>query len=418
MPKIDAADLLRPHLAPGERLEWSALAGPIAAGGVERRSRFVFAGALAVIVTALAGVEELLPDVALPVLFVAVFFFSLSVSMAIARRARSRPRLYGITDRRVLVHADGALQSYGPGELAELEVDRQPDGSVDLYWGWKEPVGLDRSNRDPDGGARMKFHVRRRTERIGFVGLASEEPARTLIRDFLQRHYDSAVPAGAAASMSPAASTAPAVPTTPTAPTAPMAPIASIASTTPAAPMAPDAGWHAVREPASGLAIDLPSAWQVRVGRLERRRVLGVLIESPETKWFDSPGPGWNRLEVNPGVEGAILQVDLDAPNPPADLAAVANDKWSKVANVTLLDAHPDLRIGSLAGFGVTQGLKGAGIGVGSLRVGGSIKADLVQTQMWLRGADRSVHVIFVTPGAATALREAMQKVVGTLRLE
>jgi hypothetical protein len=388
VPRIVAADLLRPYLGPGERLEWSALGGPIAVGGVERRFRFIFAGALAVIVTALAGVEELLPDVALPLLLVAVFFLSVLVSKALARRAGSRPRLYGVTDRRVLVHADGALQSYGPGELAELELDRQPDGSVDLYWGWKEPVGLDRRGRDFDGGARMKFHVRRRTERIGFVGLASEEPARTLIRDFLQRHYDAAVPAAPAASMPPTASTP------------------------------PDAGWHTVREPASGLAIELPSAWQSRVGLLKRRRVLGVLIESPETKWFDSVGPGWNRLEVNPGVDLAILQVDIDPPSPPADLAAVANDTWSKVANVTLLDTHPDLRIGGLAGFGVTQGLKGAGIGVGRIRVGGSIKADLVQTQMWLRGADRSVHVIFVTPSEATALREAMQKVVGTLRLE
>jgi len=417
VPQIDAADLLRPHLAPGERLEWSALAGPIAAGGVERLFGFVFAGSLAFIVTVLAGVEELVPGLALPVLFVAVFFLSFLVSKAFARRAGSRPRLYGITDRRVLVHADGALQSYGPGELAALEVDRQPDGSVDLYWGWKEPVGRDRRARDPDGGVRMRFQVRRRTERIGFVGLASEEPARTLIRDFLQRHYDAAVPAAPAASMPPAASTAPAAPMSPAA-TAPTASTASAAPMTPAASTPPDAGWHTVREPASGLAIDLPSAWQSRVGLLKRRRVLGVLIESPETKWFDSPGPGWNRLEVNPGVEGAILQVDLDPPGPPADLAAVANDKWSKVANVTLLDTHADLRIGGLAGFGVTQGLKGAGIGAGSMRVGGSIKADLVQTQMWLRGADRSVHVIFVTPSAATALREAMQKVVGTLRLE
>jgi hypothetical protein len=406
VPKIDAADLLRPHLAPGERLEWSEVGARIAPGGVERMFGFVFAGSLAFIVTVLAGVEELLPGLALPALFIAVFILSLLVSKAVAGRAGSRLRVYGITDRRVLVLADGALQVPAPGELATLQADRQPDGSVDLFWGWKEPHNLDRRNRAPDDGSRMKFHVRRRTERIGFIGLASEEPARTLIRDFVQRHYDAAVPAAPAASMPPSASRSPAAPTTPA------APMASAASTT------PDADWHTVREPASGLAIDLPSAWQSRVGLLKRTRVLGVLIESPETKWFDSPGPGWNRLEVNPGVDRAILQVDLDPPSPPADLAAVANDRLSKVANVKLLDTHPDLRIGSLAGFGVTQGLKGAGIGVGSLRVGESIKADLVQTQMWLRGADHSVHVIFVAPSEATALREAMQKVVGTLRLE
>lgn len=355
---------------------------------------FVFAGSLAFIVTVLAGVEDLLPGLALPVLFIAVFVLSLLLSKGVMRRAGSGPRVYGITDRRVLVLVDGSLQVPAPGELAVLQTDRQPDGSVDLFWGWKEPPDLDRRNSGPDGGVRMKFHVRRRTERVGFIGLASEEPARAMIRDLVLRHYDAAAPAAPAASTAPAVSAAPAASTT------------------------PDAGWHTVREPASGLAIGLPGAWQSRVGLLARRRVLGVLIESPEPKWFDSPGPGWNRLEVNPGIEGAVLQVDLDPPNLPADLAAVENDKWAKVANVRLLDTHPELRIGGLAGFGVTQGLKGAGIGAGGIRVGGSLEADLVQTQMWLRGAEHSVHVIYVTPSEATAVREAMQKAVGSLRIE
>jgi len=37
---------------------------------------------------------------------------------------------------------------------------------------------------------------------------------------------------------------------------------------------------------------------------------------------------------------------------------------------------------------------------------------------MWLRGASHSLHVIFVAPKEATALRETMEKAVGTLRLE
>lgn len=397
MSTIDPAELLRSHLAPGERLQWSGLGGRVVPRGVERLVGFVFAGSLAAIVTVLAGVEGLLPGLALPVIFVAVFLLSFAISTAVARRAGSRPRVYGITDQRVLVHADGTLQSYGPGELAALEVDRQPDGSVDLYWGRNEPSGQDRRNPEPEGGARVRLHVGRRTDRIGFVGLASEEPARTLIRQFLQRHYDVHASDASVGAAAPEAATV------------------AVAATA-ATPL--DTAWHAVREPASGLAIDLPGAWQSRVGVLKRSRVLGVLIESPEPKWFDSPGPGWNRLEAKPGIDGAVLQVDLDPPNPPADLAAVANDKWSKIANVTLLDTLPDLRFGGLAGFGVTQGLKGAGIGAGGIRVGGSIKADLVQTQMWLRGADHSVHLIFVAPREAAALRETMQRAARTLRFE
>ena len=220
MPKIDPADLLRPHLAPGERLEWSELGARIAPGGLERMFGFVFAGSLAFIVTVLAGVEDLLPGLALPVLFIAVFVLSLLLSKGVMRRAGSGPRVYGITDRRVLVLVDGSLQVPAPGELAVLQADRQPDGSVDLFWGWKEPPDLDRRNSGPDGGVRMKFHVRRRTERVGFIGLASEEPARAMIRDLVLRHYDAAA---SAAAMIPVAATDPAVDMIPVAATDPVA---------------------------------------------------------------------------------------------------------------------------------------------------------------------------------------------------
>jgi len=362
VPKMDPANVFRPHLGPAERLEWSAIAGPVAATGVQRLFSFVLAGSLALIVTVFVGVEGVLPGLALPVLFIAVFLLSLFASRAFTRRAGSQPRAYGISDRRVLVHVDGTLQSFGPGEISTLEVDRQPDGSVDLFWGWKDPTYLDRGRYgEPEGANPMKFHVRSRTERIGFVGLASEEPARTLISQLVQRHYDAA-----ASAAEPSEAMAPLESASHAAAVAPALSNASIAGKPSAAATAPGAGWLTLREPASGLAIDLPGDWETRIGLLKRTRVLGVLIESPETKWFDSPGSGWNRLEAKPAADSAALQVDLDPPNPPADLAAVASDKWSTIANVTLLDTHPDLRIGGLVGFGVTQSLKGAGIGAGA----------------------------------------------------
>jgi len=418
MPKTDSAELLRPHLAAGERLEWSDVGGPIAAGPIQRMLGFVFAGGAATILTLLAGVEGALPGLALPVLFLAVFAVVLFASRFFVRRAGSRPRVYGITDQRVLVLEDGALQSFGPAQLAALEVEAQPDGSHDLFWGWKELPGRDRrGDRNREGGLRIRLHARSRLERIGFVGLASPEPAEGLIRSWLRRRYDAAAQAaGPAQAARPAEAARPAKAAGGAASL--RASSDAVMDRAPDAPQAPRADWRTVREPAFGFAIDVPGEWHSRVGLLKRSRVLGIRIESPEPKWFDSPGPGWNRLEVKPGIESAVLQVDLDPPDPPAQLEAVTNDKWSKIANVKLLDTHPDLRIGGLTGFGVTQGLKGAGIGVGGVRIGESLKADLVQTQMWLRGAGRSVHVIFVAPTEATALREAMERVVGTLRLE
>jgi len=51
------------------------------------------------------------------------------------------------------VLVDGSLQVPAPGELAVLQTDRQPDGSVDLFWGWKEPPDLAGATAGPTGAS-------------------------------------------------------------------------------------------------------------------------------------------------------------------------------------------------------------------------------------------------------------------------
>jgi len=395
MSETQAAESLRPYLAPGERLEWSDVGGPMAVGPKQRVLEFLNAAGAATLITVLAGIDGVLPGPALPVLFLAVFAVALFAVRFFIRRAGNRPRIYGITDRRVVVLEDGALQSFGSDHLAALEVEAHKDGSHDLFWGRKVlPARAPYRDWLPEGGLRIWILSRQRHERIGFVGLTSPEPAEGLLRDWLRRRYDAAAKAAMPA---PDART--------------VADVESVQA-------AGGAEWRTVREPSFGFAIDVPAAWLSRVGLLKRTRVLGIRIESPEPEWFDEPGAGWNRLEVKAGFENAILQVDLDPPDPPADLDAVRNDPWSNIVNVKLLDARPDVRLGGLVGFAVVQSLKGAGLGVGRLRIGGSLKADLVQTQFWLRARGRSIHVIHVTPAEATVMRAAMEKVVATVRLE
>ncbi|MFP5467024.1 MAG: hypothetical protein ACLGG8_05780 [Gammaproteobacteria bacterium] len=384
MPETDIADPLQPHLMSTERLAWSQAGSPVVARKAERWWGVASAGVLALIVTTLAHAEDWVQGFMLPLLFVAVFLVSLAGSRVLTRATAGQPGHYGITDRRVLVLEASGLRAFEPADIGSFEVERHPDGSVDLYWGMRTGPRLDsRHNQEAQAGASMKFLMQRRADRVGLIGLPALEPAHTLLRDLLQKHH-------------------------------------GLAEATAVAPVPGPTNdeWQTMREPDTGVAIDVPGAWQARVGVVRRSRVLGVRIESPQPRWFDAPGAGWNRLEVRPGGDEAVLQMDLEPPDPPADLAAASSDKWSALLNVRLLETHPDVHTQGFSGFGVTQGLKGAGMGAGGIRLGESLRSDLVQTQLWLRAGTRSVHLVVVTPAAATALRERMQAVIASLRLE
>lgn len=137
----------------------------------------------------------------LPVLFVAVFLVSLALSRALTRGAVRQPRHYGITDRRILVLEGANLRAFEPADIGSFDIDRHPDGSVDLYWGMRTDPRLDsRQNQEPQAGASMKPLMQRRADRVGLVGLPALEPAQTLLRNLLQRHHG-AVDAAAATSV-------------------------------------------------------------------------------------------------------------------------------------------------------------------------------------------------------------------------
>lgn len=143
MSKMDPAVRLRSALAPAVRLEWSAIAGPVAAGGVERLFGLVFAGALAVVVTALAGVAPTRG----------------AVLSAAAARLRSWCRdVSAVGERRQVGFSRAPPRARGPwaGAAGQSQVrqdllDHRPlqDGreiSTGLR-GWIEDVGVDASAR-------------------------------------------------------------------------------------------------------------------------------------------------------------------------------------------------------------------------------------------------------------------------------
>lgn len=181
----------------------------------------------------------------------------------------------------------------------------------------------------------------------------------------------------------------------------------------------PDAdGWQTLARPDLHFTVRVPAAWRCRTARVKARRFFGIPFELGP-RWSDTPADGWNRLSVDTGVPAAALAVSLDPEPFPVDLAQVMNDPWARALALRTVEAVPDVRIGGLAGFSVLQDLQGVGpkLTLGPVTVsGGTIDARLLQRQIWLRGAGLSVHVHYVVPADDTGLREAMERVVQTIR--
>ena len=379
-----AESVLAAHLQPGERVQWSEQPGPSRAGPRELKSALVpgiVAGLLAAFISSSAPLPSFFPWLVFVVVAGGVTWVFYS--------AHHLPGgvLYALTDRRLLIVADGKLRAFHPAEVTYLDAEPCSDGTVDLVWGDDSPAPRDRRLHRPSSSSegsrvRMQFSIKQRRFKRGFLGLSSAEPAQSLIREL--RSQDQKKAAGVAAP-TPAGGTQ---------------------------------GWRTLREPETGFAMEVPPGWQAQSTRLRRYKVIGLPIELPP-KWSDALAAGWNQLKIETGVDNAVLQVDLNPPNIPADVEDVLTDRWAKVLNLAVVESNPDVRIGALQGFSVTHDLRGVGpkVGAGPVKVGmGTMKAELLQTQHWLRGPGHAVHTLFITPTHAHELRSVIAKVLETLR--
>jgi hypothetical protein len=413
-----AESVLAAHLQPGERLQWSEQPGPSRGGPRELKAALVpgiIAGLLAAFISSSAPLPSFFPWL----VFVAVVggvtwvFYS----------AQHLPggALYALTDRRLLILEDGKLRAFYPAEVTYLDAEPCSDGNVDLVWGDDSPEPRNRplprqSSSSQGSRVKMNFSIKQRRFKRGFLGLSSAEPAQSLIRE-LRGQQQRKVAADALGMLVPPADAI--APVTGAAVGAGVAAgvMAGVAAPTPAGGTQ---GWRILREPETGFAMEVPAGWHTQSTRLKRYKVIGLTIGLPP-KWSDALPAGWNQLKIETGVENAVLQVNLNPPDMPADVEGVLTDRWAKVLNLAVVESNPDVRIGALQGFSVTHNLQGVGpkVGVGPVKVGmGSMKAELLQTQHWLRGPGHAVHTQFITPTHAHELRSVIAKVLETLRFE
>lgn len=281
---------------------------------------------------------------------------------------------YLITDRRLLIVDDTGVDSFTPDALTRLELRPASDGTADVVWDMAE--GYQYRRHLP--GLIVALRTLRRDDRIGFIGVNDGADLLRRLETWFAARNDAAAAAAAEA-------------------------------------------WTWYRDPATGFAIELPAAWQVRVGTTKELKLLGIRIQRPPqmTARYNEP---WNTLEATlPGMAVAIA-VMLNPTEMPATLDAVLDSRLASLLNVRVVSSEPSVRIGALEGFSVLQDLQGAAggsvqLGPIAVRVAG-VKDKLLQRQVWLRSATGNVHVQAVTPTDADALRLVIDRGIASMRFD
>jgi hypothetical protein len=407
-------NVLAAHLQPGELLQWSARPGPSRAGSRELKTALVpgiGAGLLAAFISSSAPLPAIVPW---------LVFFAVAGGVTWVFYSAQHLQggvLYALTDRRLLIVEAGKLRAFRPAEVTYLNVEPCSDGTVDLVWGDDSPAPRDRrlprqSSSAQGSRVKMQFSIKQRRFKRGFLGLSSAEPAQSLIRE-LRSQEQKQVAADALGALVPPGDAVPAVTG---------AAVGAGVAAEGAAPATAGGtqGWRTLREPETGFAMEVPAKWQTQAAHVKLYKVLGVPVGLPP-KWSDALPAGWNQLKIETGVESAVLQVNLNPALMPADVEGVLKDRWAKVLNLTVVESNPDVRIGALQGFSVTHDLRGVGpkVGAGPVKVGvGTMKAELLQTQHWLRGPRYAVHATIITPTDAHELRSVIARVLETLRFD
>lgn len=401
MTNSDASASVQTHLHPDEKLLWAGTPAPPRKSIVHVLQRLFFAAVAGIAVSWLLEAESPL-EPPLPLVLGAATFLFAFWQLGSGSRAAAGIH-YAITDQRLLVAQGKRLRAFTPGQVSRLDVEPHSDGTFDLVWG-EIPLDQRRTSRRNSNPSGLTFRFQdSRSYKLGFLGLASREPAESLVREWLRLHRERVA---AAVPLEPASTST--------------APITTASGSIPVPAPRTREGWKTVRERETGFALDLPSGWSFKVGRLKSHKFLGIRVDTP-TRWFDGEAPGWNQLEADTGLENAPFQVNLNPLTMPESLEEVVNSTAVRLLNLKLIRSNADVQINGLTGFSAVHDMQNVGLNanLGPVKVGtGTMKVQVQQTQYWLRTNGQAVHVLFSCPTDAPALQEALERVVQSLRLE
>ena len=385
---IDAAaihPLLRPHLEPDEAVLWQETPPPSAF--VPASSALIASVALAAGIALPTGLLDEVTGIVTtgpPRLLAGLILVGFGViAYAAPRMNARRPRVYAITDRRLVVVRGASLfRSVWPEELRSFHVR----GNI-VYW-----RTLDHEETGKGSSPERRYP--------GFHGISDPQGVLRTLEDWRERASRRAEEAATAFLASRTeAGDAP-------------------DETPPASARARMPGARTVRHPGTGLTVDGPAGWPVTI-RLDKDgplEVFGVtLLKRVIRPGTDRPlesGGDWNVMFARGGPDAGIGMTI--APTPiPHSYDDVLNDRWSNVFNLKLLQSNPDVAVGEFRGFSLVRQMPEGAM----LQMFGKVAAPVAVRQIWLGRHGMHVHFMGMARLDQHDVQRAVDAAVETLRV-
>ena len=306
-----------------------------------------------------------------------------AVAFVAPRLSERTPRVYAITDRRlVVVKGDTVYRSVHPADIYGFRTRRNI-----VYW---RPLVPQETGRNSSPEKRYP----------GFHGLEDPEEMLATLESwregFSRRAEESAA--------------------------------AFLADDTRSAPAAGDApvrmgdastgGARSVRHPGTGLTVDIPAGWQatIRQDHDGPLQIFGItllkrVIRPGQQRPLESGGD-WNLMIARGGPDAGIAMQIVQTPIPQT-YDQVMNDPWARTFNLKLLKSDPDVAIGPFRGFSVARQMpEGA-----NLQMFDKIAAPVAVRQIWLGRDGMHVHFMGMARLDQHDVQRAVDAAVMTLRV-
>jgi hypothetical protein len=257
----------------------------------------------------------------LPYAFALIFAFPIVLRL-LKLDNRSRLRRYfegltfGITDRRVLVIDGDHVQSFAGEELDRPRVIERAGGYGDVIFGRNPSSGSTSRQRDP---------VRQERDRVGFKGLPNPEEIRDRLEEWI------------AGELQESADT--------------VSDFIEAKENDERPTFATPEGMATLRHPATGMTVDYPDQWSVKVRK--KKKPLGKTFLDRERWGAPSEIADWNFVRIE-GPSGCTVDAEIFETPMLASYESMAHGVLASLAG-EVIDSDPDYSQHGMQGFEVTR---------------------------------------------------------------
>lgn len=288
--------------------------------------------------------------VVVPLIFAGIVGLIFGLHARSARRfiRRARTLTYAITDRRVLILADGEIETeFRPGELGLVDREEREPGYQDLLF-------VKRTGTSGQGESLMSRELRR----IGFKALPDAEHVEEVVERWREAHL-TGVERGLSDFLTDDGPSAARTGTGTEAGPAGEGPWSSEGALEDegfeAADFDGDDEVRTIRGGRYGLSLKMPKGWEAKVRH--RRKPYGTIFLD-NLKWVPAHlGRDWNVVKVE-GPFQTTVEVHVDAlTEPTSTFEKAVNSTLVKWVTGEIVESDPDVRRGRFRGWSMTRRL-------------------------------------------------------------